>query len=95
VAALTNTSDQPLLNLQVEVVTLSNGNLLENTVTGVGGAGSRLKVPLFGSFADGVLDPQESVNFPFGICLRNRSRFTFFVDVVGSAGGSHQSEEQQ
>ncbi len=94
-AALTNTSDQPLLNLQVEVVRLGNGNLLENTVTGFGGAGSRLKVPHFGDFADGLLNPHESVEVPFGICLKDRSAFTFFVDVVGSVGGSHQPEEQQ
>jgi hypothetical protein len=50
------------------------------------GVGARLSVPRQGVFLDGVLEPNESTDVPFVICLKNRNRFTFFVDVSGIVG---------
>jgi hypothetical protein len=65
------------------VITLTNSNLLGNADDGPGGVGSPLSVPRGGGFLDGVLEPNESTDVPFIICLTNRNRFTFFVDVTG------------
>jgi len=82
-ARLTNTSAQPLSNLSVEVTTLTNGNLLENADGGPGGVGARLTIPRTGAYSDGILAPGESVDVVFLICLQNRNRFSFFVDLLG------------
>jgi hypothetical protein len=86
-ARLTNqNSSPPLTSLLVQVITLTNGNLLGNAEAGPGGVGARLSVPRHGGFLDGVLEPNESTDVPFIICLTNKSRFTFFVDVSGIVG---------
>ena len=82
-ASFTNTSSSPLRNLVVEVKELTNGNLLQDPGGGLGGTGARLAVPRAGGFSNGVLERNESVDVPFVICLRNRDRFDFFVDVLG------------
>jgi hypothetical protein len=82
-ARLTNQSTSPpLTSLVVQVITLSNSNLLGNADDGPGGVGSRLSVPRNGGFLDGVLESNEFVDVPFIICLTDRNRFTFFVDVT-------------
>ena len=85
-AMLTNISGESLIDLAVEVTQLSNGNLVQNADGGPGGVGARLTVPKVGNFSDGVLSPGEVANVPFVICLRDKRRFTFFVDVLGVVG---------
>jgi hypothetical protein len=83
-ARLTNqSSSPPLTSLLAQVITLSNGNLLGNAEDGPGGVGAPLSVPRHGGFLDGVLEPNESTDVPFIICLKNRNRFTFIVNVPG------------
>jgi hypothetical protein len=76
-------SSPPLSDLEVKVVTLTNGNLLQNADGGPGGVGSTLTVPKKNGYSDGVLSPQESVDVPFVICLKDKKPFRFFVDVLG------------
>jgi hypothetical protein len=80
---LTNTSDRELSHLVLVVTTLSNGNLLQNADEGPGGVGAHMTVPRANGFIDGILSPQEFVDVTFSICLRERSRFNFFVNVFG------------
>jgi len=83
-AKLTNKGSSPsLLNLAVQVKTLTNGNLLHNADGGNGGEGSIMTIPLTGAYADGVLSPGEFVNVPFVICLKEKKSFKFIVDVLG------------
>jgi Tol biopolymer transport system component len=85
VARLTSLPESPTLtDLQVQVQTLTNGNLLQNADGGPGGLGATLTVERAGGYADGVLDSGETVEIPFVICLQNRTPFQFFVDVKGS-----------
>jgi len=81
-ALLTNTSDYDLTNLFVEINTLTNGNMCL-TDDGLVGVGERFEVPMEDSYGDGWLSPDEYVDIPFTICLRNRRPFRFFVDVLG------------
>jgi hypothetical protein len=84
---LTNISqDSDLYDLFSRVKTLTNNNLLQNADGGPGGVGSTLTVPEAGSFSDGELSPGEFVDVPFVICLKNRNKFSFFVDVLGVVG---------
>jgi hypothetical protein len=85
---LTNTSARLLSDLFVEVTTLTNGNLLQTADGGPGGVGARLTIPLDDGFTDGVLSPQEFVDVPFIICLQERRRFQFLVDVFGVVDAS-------
>jgi hypothetical protein len=73
-----------LTDLQVQVLTLTNGNVLQNADGGPGGLGATLTVPRGGGYADGVLDSGEAVEIPFVVCLQNRTPFQFFVDVKAS-----------
>jgi hypothetical protein len=73
----------PLVALLVEVATLSNGNLVQNAVGGPGGVGARVAVPLQGGVADGLLSANEAVEVPLVVCLRQKTPFQFFVDVLG------------
>jgi hypothetical protein len=83
-ARLTDKSTSPpLADLKVEVVTLTNGNLLQNADDGPGDVGAVLTVSEQGQFADGVLSAEEFVDVPFVICLKRKVPFTFFVDVLG------------
>jgi hypothetical protein len=84
---LTNISqDSDLYDLFAKVKTLTNNNLLQNADGGPGGVGSTLTVPKAGSFSDGELSPGEFVDVPFVICLKNRNKFSFFVDVLRVVG---------
>jgi len=83
-ARLTNISeDSSLSDLMVEVANITNGNLLQNADGGAGGVGAMLTAPKMGAYSDGVLSPGEFVDVPFVICLQMRTRFEFFVDVLG------------
>ena len=77
-----NTSP-PLSDLMAKVTTLSNGNLLQNADGGPAGVGATLTVPKAGNFSDGLLSPNEFVDVPFTICLKQMKAFSFFVDVLG------------
>jgi hypothetical protein len=82
-AMLESKADSPTLSdIAVRVTILTNGNLLQNADGGPGGVGALLTIPKQGSFSDEVLSPEESVDVPFVICLRENKPFTFFVDVV-------------
>ena len=84
---LTNKSTSPLLSdLVVRVATLTNGNLLQNADGGAEGVGALLTVSQKDAFSDGVLSPEESVDVPFVICLKEKRPFTFFVDALGVVG---------
>jgi hypothetical protein len=82
-ARLTNASDSSLTALVVEVITLTNGNLLLNADGGPAGVGAQVTVPPQDGFADAVLSPEEFVDVPFRLCLQEQSPFSFFVDVFG------------
>lgn len=83
-ARLTNKSTSPpLTNLAIQVKTLTNNNLLQNADGGPGGVGATLTVPENAQFADGILDANEFADVPFVICLKQRTGFTFLVDVLG------------
>jgi len=85
-ARLTNSRAPGVLgSLLVEVQTLTNGNLLQNAQGEPGGVGARLPVPLTGRLADSRLGVTEFVDVPFVICLANREKFSFFVNVLGVA----------
>jgi len=91
-ATLMNISSSSALTaLKAQVAVLSGDNLLQNADGGPGGVGSRLTVPNTGGFSDGKLDPGESVDVPFIICLKQFDPFDFFVDVFGvvSSGGPY------
>lgn len=77
-----NTSP-PLSDLMAKVTTLTNGNLLQNADGGPAGVGATLTVPKAGNFSDGLLSPNEFVDVPFTICLKQMKAFSFFVDVLG------------
>jgi hypothetical protein len=76
------TTSPGLYDLLAKVTTLTNGNLLQNADGGPGGLGAMLTVPRIGNFSDGLLSPGEFVDVPLSICLKNRRRFSFFVDVL-------------
>jgi len=50
--------------------------------------GALLTVPHKDGFLDGILSPQEAVDMPFVICLKNTQPFTFFVNVLGTEAGN-------
>jgi len=50
--------------------------------------GALLTVSHKDGFLDGILSPQEAVDMPFVICLKNRQPFTFFVNVLGTEAGN-------
>jgi hypothetical protein len=83
-ARLTNSSEDLLTNLVVGVTTLTNDNLLQNADGGPAGVGARLTVPRQAGFSDGVLLPEDFVDVPFVICLKQLLPFTFLVDVFGT-----------
>lgn len=85
VRRLTNTSTRSVSDLIVEVETLTNGNLLQNADEGPTGRRARLSIPMDDGFSDGVLGPNEFVDVPLIICLNDRNRFRFFVNVFGIA----------
>jgi len=76
-ATLENISNSPLTNLIVKVATLTDGNLLENADGGPGGVVVTLTPPKTS------LNPGESEDVPFVICLTEIKPFDFFVDVLG------------
>jgi hypothetical protein len=84
-ARLTNTSNSLLSGLSVKVTTLTGDNLLQNADGGPGGVGAILTVPETLGYADGLLSKGEYVDVPFVICLKKRTKFSFFVDVWGIA----------
>jgi len=87
-ARLTNSYTSPALSaLMAKVNVLSNGNLLQNADFGPAGVGATLTVANAGSFSDGLLSPNEFVDVPFSICLKNTKSFNFFVDVLGIEAG--------
>jgi hypothetical protein len=81
-ARLTHKDVRPgLSNVIVNVITLTNGNLVQNADSGPGGVGNTVTVPRTGDFSDGLLRPGQSVDVPFRICLKSQDPFTFLVDV--------------
>ena len=84
-ATLTNTSDNTLSpvvvdgrrGIVVEVVTLTNGNLLKNADGAPGGVGARLTI------SELTLGPGEFRDVHFDICLTREAPFTFEVVVIG------------
>ena len=91
-ATLKNKSNSPpLTDLVVEVVELTNNNVLQNADGVPVGVGARLTVPNIGDYADGVLSPGESVDVPFIICLTESKSFGFVADVLGIKDGQTDS----
>jgi hypothetical protein len=87
-AALAPNPDSPeLANLQVQVHTLSHGNLLQNADSGPAGVASMLTVPRAGSYGDGILSPGEVIDIPFAVCLKDHNPFRLLVDVLSDARG--------
>ena len=60
--------------------TLTNGNKLLSATEGDGGVTSKQAID---AGPDDTLMPNESATVQFRIGLANRSRFEFFVDVLG------------
>ena len=84
-------NNPPLTDLVMEVVELTNNNVLQNADGVPGGVGARLTVPNIGDYADGVLSPGESVDVSFIICLTESKSFGFVVDVLGIKEGQTDS----
>ncbi|GJQ59880.1 MAG: hypothetical protein D8M57_13440 [Candidatus Scalindua sp. AMX11] len=88
---LENVSTRNLELLAVEIVSLTNGNVLKDT--GSGSEGTLLTVPQIGDYADGELESGECVEFSLEICLKTSEPFGFFVDVLGTS--STQDEDSR
>jgi hypothetical protein len=76
-------SSPALIDLRVQVLTLTNGNLLQNADNGPGRVAAILTVPRTHGYTDGILGPDEAVDVPFVICLQDLRPFRFMVDVLG------------
>ncbi len=72
-----------LSNLMVEVIELTNGNLIRNSDGGVEGVGSFITIEEKDEYSDGILNLGESVNITFEICVKEKKPFRFFVDLWG------------
>ena len=81
-AALSNICENVLGNLLVEVFELTNDNLLLTDI-GLIEQGERFAVQKNDNYADGLLSPDEFVNVPFTVCLKEKKPFRLFVDVSG------------
>jgi hypothetical protein len=81
-ALLTNQSDRRLSDVAIEVVTLTNANLLRNADPSPARP-SRLTIPRADDYQDGTLGPGESVMVSFSVCLTRQRPFQFFVNVRG------------
>jgi hypothetical protein len=82
-ARLTNISERTLSDLVIEVIALTGNHLLQNADGGPGGVGAHLTVPRQDGFTEGRLTPDEFVDVPFIICLRQKRPFRLVVDVLG------------
>jgi hypothetical protein len=82
-AQLTNISQSYLLSLAIEIAQLTGSNVLLSEA-GLLGEGERFNVPEEDDLLDGRLSPQESVEVPFTVCLKERKPFRLFVDVLGA-----------
>lgn len=73
------------------VLTLTNGNLLLNTDSGIaGGVGAELTVPTSAFGPDGILSPDESFDITFDIGLAALRGFTFLVEAdIDLVGGGN------
>ena len=81
IAVLTNKSTQVIREpIKANVKTLTNGNKLLSATEGDGGVTSKQAID---AGSDDTLMPNESATVQFRIGLANRSRFEFFVDVLG------------
>ena len=58
-ARLENTGSSTISCIEIEVMTLTNGNMLQNADGGPGEEGSRLQVQREGDYLDGKLSPGE------------------------------------
>jgi hypothetical protein len=87
-AAFANTSNQAIVHPFVEVVELTEENLLLNADGGAGGVGARVTPP--GSSAT-PFQPGASSTFEFLIGLQNQAPFTFFVSMLGDPQTSNLS----
>jgi hypothetical protein len=88
-AVLTNNSSSPALSgLGVQVTSLTNGSLLQDSSGSLRGSGTILAVPFDNGFSDGVLSPGDSVDVPFVICFKNTGPFKFLVNVLGIEVGN-------
>jgi len=85
---MNGTGSPPLSSLSIQITTLTNGNLLQDSSGGLWRAGAILPVPGQNGFADGVLSPQEMVEVPFVVCLKNTEPFRLLVNVLGTTADS-------
>ena len=77
VARLKNQSDMSLVNIQAKVKELTNDNRLQNADIEPTGVGATLTI------SHDPIGPGEFVDVPFVVCLSEKTRFRFFVDVIG------------
>jgi Tol biopolymer transport system component len=75
------TSNPALTDLQVQVQTLTNGNVMQNADGGPTAVAALLTVSQGDDYADGELGPGERVDVPFVVCLRDLSPFQFLVEI--------------
>ncbi len=73
-ATLVNMGAIPLSDLAVQVVELTEKNHLKNTNNGISRAGAVLNV-------DKTVNPNNSTDITFEICIKERMPFSFAVDV--------------
>lgn len=78
---LTNRSRSVLSEITTPVRVLTGGNVVQNAAVGPAGVGAVLTVPRRGSYGDGRLGIEESVDVDYVICVRNNQRYTFQVDI--------------
>ncbi len=84
-AKLANQSERVLSDLLVEIVELSDGNMLLAN-TGLIAENESFPVTRRGDYDDGELSPGESVDVSFTVCLNEWKPFRFFVNVAGTVG---------
>ncbi len=80
---LNNSSKRNLTFLEVEIASLTNGNVIHESGAG---PGTLLTIPKTGNYEDGVLVAGEFVEFSIEICLKTFEPFLFIVDILGVAG---------
>ncbi len=74
-AKLTNIGSNTLSDLVAQVVELTEGNQLKNTDNDIKSAGATINV-------DTTLNPSDSTDVTFEICLKERKPFCLLLDVV-------------
>jgi hypothetical protein len=83
VGRLANLGEHRITDLMIRVAGLSNGNYLFSRGA-LYAQGDRLDIPKPNAPSNRDLDAGGAVDIPFTLCLRERTRFQLYVDVLGA-----------